>query len=411
MEMVSDCYRTELPALLDGGSIPPATLDTAVRRILRVKILKGLFDHPYTAPVKLDDAAAVALAREAVGRSCVLLKNAGNTLPLRAGGTIALIGPLADDQPELLGCWSGLGDAKDVVTLRKGLSAALPLTTFRIAKGCALTGNDDRGLYEAVATALKSDLVILALGEPALHSGENNFRSDLGLPGRQQQLFDRVVATGKPVITVLFTGRPLAIPTVIEKSSAVLLAWHPGVQAGPGVADVLTGRVAPSGRLTTSWPRSVGQVPVYYNHLPTGRPLDDYKEGSRDSLLPFGFGLTYTRFNYGPTRLSGATLKDGPVTATVSLANAGARAGTEVVQLYLRAFACEAGARPLRELKGFQRVTLQAGESKEVSFSLTTHDLGCWTAAGTWTVEPGKYSLVIAPDSATGKMVEFALEP
>ncbi len=411
MEMVSDCYRTELPALLDGGGISPATLDTAVRRILRIKILKGLFDHPYTAPVKLDAEAAVALAREAVARSCVLLKNAGDTLPLRARGTIALIGPLADDQPELLGCWSALGRAQDVVTLRKGLSAALPSTTFRIAKGCALTGADDRGLYEAVAAALKSDLVILALGEPALHSGENNFRSDLGLPGRQQQLFDRIVATGKPVITVLFTGRPLAIPTVLEKSSAVLLAWHPGVQAGPGVADVLTGRVAPSGRLTTSWPRSVGQVPVYYNHLPTGRPLDDYKEGSRDSLLPFGSGLTYTRFNYGPTRLSGAALKDGAITATVSLANAGARAGTEVVQLYLRASACEAGARPLRELKGFQRVTLQPGESKEVSFSLAARDLGCWAADGSWTVEPGKYSLVIAPDSAAGKMVEFTLEP
>jgi beta-glucosidase len=411
MEMVSDCYRTDLPALLDAGSVSSATFDTAVRRILRIKILKGLLDHPYTAPAKLDAAAAISLAREAVARSCVLLKNAHNTLPLRTGGTIALIGPLADDQAELLGCWSALGRADDVVTLRKGLAAALPSTTFRLAKGCVLTDDDQSGLDKAVSTARKADLVILALGEPALYSGENNFRSDLGLPGRQQQLFDRIIATGKPVITVLFVGRPLAVPAVIEKSAAVLLAWHPGVQAGPGVADVLTGAVAPSGRLTTSWPRSLGQVPVYYNHLPTGRPLDDYKEGSRDSLLPFGYGLAYTQFNYGPTRLSGATLKDGAIVATVALANTGAKAGTEVVQLYLREFACAAGARALRELKGFQRVTLQPGESKEVSFSLTAHDLGCWTAAGSWEVEPGKFGLVIAPDSASGKMVDFTLEP
>ena len=411
MEMVSDCYRTDLPALLDAGSVSSATFDTAVRRILRIKILKGLLDHPYTAPAKLDAAAATALAREAVARSCVLLKNAHDTLPLRPGGAIALIGPLASNQAELLGCWSGLGRAGDVVTLRKGLAAALPATAFRTAKGCELTGDDESGMDVAVSLARKADLVILALGEPALYSGENNFRSDLGLPGRQQQLFDRIIATGKPVITVLFVGRPLAIPAVIEKSAAVLLAWHPGVQAGPGVADVLTGAVAPSGRLTTSWPRSVGQVPVYYNHLPTGRPLENYKEGSRDALLPFGYGLTYTKLNYGPTRLSSATVKDGPIVATVALANTGVRAGTEVVQLYLRAFACAAGARPIRELKGFQRVTLQPGESKDVSFSLTAHDLGCWTAAGSWEVEPGKFGLVIAPDSASGTIVEFTLEP
>jgi beta-glucosidase len=411
MEMVSDTYRTELPALLDSGAVSPATLDTAVRRILRVKILKGLLDHPYTAPAKLDTAAATALAREAAARCSVLLKNAHDTLPLRAGGTIALIGPLADDQAELLGCWSGLGQARDVVTLRKGLAASLPSTTFRTAKGCPLTGDDQSGLDKAVATARKADLVILALGEPALYSGENNFRSDLGLPGQQQALFDRIVATGKPVITVLFVGRPLAIPSVIEKSAAVLLAWHPGVQAGSGVADVLTGAVAPTGRLTTSWPRSLGQVPVHYNYLPTGRPLNNYKEGSRDSLLPFGFGLTYTQFRYGSTRLSGSTLKDGAIEAEVALTNTGAKAGTEVVQLYLRDFACSAGARPLRELKGFQRATLQPGESKEVTFRLTAHDLGCWTADGKWVVEPGRFGLVIAPDSATGTMTEFTLEP
>lgn len=411
MEMVSDCYRTELPAALESGSLSSATLDTAVRRILRVKVLKGLLDHPYTAPASLDAAAAISLAREAVARSCVLLKNQHETLPLQAAGTIALIGPLADDRVDLLGCWAGLGRAEDVVTLRKGLAAARPTTDLRVAKGCALTGDDESGLAEAVAVARTADLVVLALGEPALFSGENNFRSDLGLPGRQQQLFDQIVATGKPVVTVLFAGRPLAVPAVLERSAAVLLAWHPGVQGGPGVADILTGAVAPSGRLTTSWPRTVGQVPVYYDHLATSRPLDNYQEGPRGALLPFGFGLTYTKFTYGPTRLSDATLKDGAIMATTTIANTGDRAGTEMAQLYLRDFACSVGARPVRELKGFQRVTLQPGESKEISFRLADHDLGCWSADGTWVVEPGRFGLVIAPDSENGNLVEFTLAP
>ena len=409
--MVSDCYRTGLPALLDAGSISPAMLDTAVRRVLRVKVLKGLLDRPYAAPAKLDAAAARSLAREAVARSCVLLKNDNGTLPLRTGGTIALIGPLADDRAELLGCWSALGRAGDVVTLREGLAAALPSSRLLTAGGCVLTGDDGSGIDKAAAVARRADVVILALGEPALYSGENNFRSDLGLPGRQQQLFDRIAGSGRPVVTILFTGRPLAIPAVVGKSAAVLVAWHPGVQAGPGVADVLTGAAAPSGRLTASWPRSAGGVPVHYNHLATGRPLDDYKEGPRQALFPFGCGLTYTHFEYGPTRLSGGAIKDGAIAATATIANTGARAGTEVAQLYLRAFACTAGARPVRELKGFQRVTLQPGESRNVSFSLAAHDLGSWSADGAWVVEPGRFGLVIAPDSASGSLAEFTLEP
>jgi beta-glucosidase len=244
-----------------------------------------------------------------------------------------------------------------------------------------------------------------------LYSGENDFRSDLGLPGVQQQLFDRVVATGKPVVTVLFAGRPLAVPTMVDKSAAVLMAWHPGGQAGPGIADILAGTVAPSGRITTSFPRSVGQVPVHYNRLATGRPLNNYKDGTREALFPFGFGLTYTGFNYSATRLSNATIKDGTITATAMVTNVGARPGTEVVQLYLRDPACSVGVRPVRELKGFQRVTLQPGEAKEISFSLAAHDLGSWSADGRWVVEPGRFELVIAPDSAGGEMVGFTLEP
>jgi beta-glucosidase len=411
MEMVSTCYGTALPALLDSGQVPGSALDAAVRRILRVKITKGLFDQPYTKPATIDQAAATALAREAAARCCVLLKNHAGTLPLKNTGSVALIGPMAANRHDLLGCWAGLGRDKDVVTLAEGLAAALPGSNLRVVDGCKLEGDDVSGLDAAVLAARQVDVVILALGEPASFSGENNFRSELGLPGIQQQLFDRIIATGKPVVTVLFSGRPLALPIVLEKSAAVLMAWHPGMQGGPGVADVLTGAVAPSGRITASFPRRLGQVPVNYNHLATGRPLSNYKDGPRDPLLPFGFGLTYTQFDYGATRLSGDTVKNGVITATATVANAGKQAGTEVVQLYLRDLACSFGARPVRELKGFQRVNLQPGESREISFTLTAHDLGCWSADGNWVVEPGRFELVIAPDAASGAMVGFRLEP
>jgi len=198
---------------------------------------------------------------------------------------------------------------------------------------------------------------------------------------------------------------------VLEKSAAVLMAWHPGAQGGAGVADVLTGAIDPSGRLTTTFPRSAGQLPVYYNHLPTGRPFVDYRDGPRAPLLPFGYGLTYTRFEYGPTRLSADHLRDGTITATATVTNVGARAGTEVAQLYLRDVACSLGARPVRELKGFERVLLKPGESREVSFALTPAALGCWSADGKWVVEPGRFELVIAPDAASGQMTDFTLEP
>jgi beta-glucosidase len=411
MEMVSDCYRTSLPGLLDSGRVSALDFDQAVRRILRVKLAKGLFDRPYTGAVTVDAAAATALAREAAARCCVLLKNDGHTLPLRSGGTVALIGPLATDQHDLLGCWAGLGRDEDVVTLRDGLAAALPGAKVLVARGCDLTGTDTGGFAEALAAARQADVVVLAVGEPAAWSGEHNSRATLGLPGVQPELLDAVVATGKPVVTVLFAGRPLAVPAVLEKSAAVLMAWDPGVQGGPGIADVLTGRTDPSGRLTVTLPASVGQLPVYYDHLATGRPLTQYKDGPTAPSRPFGFGLTYTRFEYGPTRLSAGHLKDGTITVSAAVSNVGARAGTEVAQLYLHATACSFGARPVRELKGFQRVTLQPGETQEVKFVLQSADLGSWTPDGRWVTEPGRYEAVVAPDAASGQMVGFTVDP
>jgi beta-glucosidase len=408
MEMVSDCYRTQLSALLDQRRITPAQLDEAVRRVLRVKFAKGLFDHPYTAPQTIDLAAGAALARSAAARSCVLLKNEGGRLPLHlTGGRIALIGPLGEDAGDLLGCWPGMGRREDVVTLRQGLAAALPQVGITAAAGCGLTGDSGAGLDAAVALAAQADVIILAVGEPALYSGENDFRLGLGLPGRQADLCARIFALGKPVVTVLFAGRPLAVPELVEKSAAVLLAWHPGIQGGPAIADLLTGAASPSGRITATFPRTVGQVPLYYNHQPTGRPMADYRDGSRGPLLPFGFGLTYTRFRYGPTAVSRSGIGGAPVTATASIANAGTARGTEVVQLYIRELACSFGARPVRELRGWQRITLAPGERRDVVFTLGAPELGAWNPAGQWVAEAGDYTVVIAADAASGAPAGF----
>jgi beta-glucosidase len=410
MDMASDTYEHALSALMDQGKLSEQTLNTAVERILRIKFMKGLFNSPYTQKVKLDAAANQALAREAAARCCVLLKNAQATLPLKDGVTVALIGPMAEDQYNMLGCWAGVGNKKDIVTLKNGLAAAMPTAHFQVAEGCALTGSDLKGIEQAVALARQANVVILALGEPKRWSGEACNRCELGLPGVQQQLFDAVVAVGKPVVTVLFAGRPLAVPEVLEKSSAVLMAWHPGVQAGTGVADVLTGKVEPSGRLTVTFPRTVGQLPNYYNYLPLVHGTGKYVDGDREPLLPFGFGLTYTEFKYGPTRLSSATVSD-KVTATVTISNEGQRAGSEVAQLYLRDIACSMGVRPIRELKGYERVTLKPGEKKEVSFTLARKDLGSYSPDGKWVVEPGQFEVTIAPNAISGTMQNFTLLP
>ena len=357
MEMVGDCYHKNLASLMDSGQVSEATVDEAVRRVLRLKFKLGLFERPYTDNSAVVDEAAkesrIALAQEAAAKCAVLLKNTGE-LPIQTRtGTLALIGPLADAPGEMLGAWHGLGRSEDVVTLKSGLATALPGMNITFALGCGLTNQNSQEIEinEAVSLADAADLVVLALGEPARWSGERGSRMELGLSGWQQELFDRVAATGKPIVTVLFAGRPLSIPTVMSKSSAVLLAWQPGIQAGAGIADVLLGTIDPSGRLTTSLPYSVGQVPVYYNHLPTKNNIEEmYKDGTRWPLLPFGYGLTYTTFSYSPTRLSADTISLGDsITMTATITNTGKRVGTETVQLYLRDVACSLGARPVRE--------------------------------------------------------------
>jgi beta-glucosidase len=439
MEMVSTTYPDTLAQQIKTGTISEKVLDEAVRRVLTVKYEKGLFDYPYTDETRWQTAFlqpdAVALAREAAAKSCVLLKNENGALPI-SGRTrkIALIGPFAEDAGELVGPWTSRARSSDIVSLADGIRAKLFAGgQLTVVRGCAIieSGKTRRQLdtyiqikeqptganeiADAVAVARAADVVVMALGEPRDWSGEDGSRSTLGLTGRQQELFDAAAATGKPVIVVLFNGRPLAVPEIQKKASAILEAWFPGVQGGNGVADVLFGDVDPAGRLTATFPDSVGQVPVYYNHFNTGRPgVGDYKgnyaDGPTAPLYPFGYGLTYSKFDYGKIRLDAPVVEQGGrLVAHLLLANTGSRAGTEVVQLYIRALAAAAGPRPVRELKGFQKILLQPGESRDVAFTLSANDLGYYDTRGNWLVEPGKYQLWLAKDSASGQPVEFEL--
>jgi beta-glucosidase len=439
MEMVSSNYVLTAKRQVEQGTLPKPVVDEAVRRVLTVKFAKGLFDRPYVDEARCQTAFlrpdAVALAREAAAKSCVLLKNENHTLPLsKQIKKIALLGPFADDAEEPAGCWSSRAHSNDVVTLAAGIRAKLPADArLTVARGCAIieggknrrhlgdaskiverpTGANE--LAEAVAAANGADMVVMALGEPRDWSGEDGSRSDLGFSGRQQELFEAVAAAGKPVVVVVFNGRPLALPRVPEKAAAILEAWFPGVQGGNGVADVLFGDVDPAGRLTATFPRNVGQVPMHYNHFNTGRPgvgeyRGNYVDGPNDPLYPFGFGLAYTAFEYGGVELSAPVLKPGgTLTAQARLKNTGARAGTAVAQLYLRALAASAGPRPVRELKGFQKVRLNPGESREVTFTVSGRELGYYDTKGHWLVEPGKFQLWIAQDSASGEPVNFEL--
>jgi beta-glucosidase len=433
MEMVSTTYPDTLAQQVKAGKIPLSVVDEAVRRVLTVKFEKGLFDHPYADETRCQTAFlqpdAIALAREAAAKSCVLLKNENGALPIsKEIKKVALIGPFAGDAEELVGPWSSRAHASDIVSLADGIRAKLPAgIQLTAVRGCSIIEPDSgkprrhigdsarinerptgaNEIANAMAVAGAADVVVMALGEPRDWSGEDGSRSTLGLSGRQQELFDAIAVTGKPVIVVLFNGRPLALPEIQKKAAAILEAWFPGVQGGNGVADVLFGDVDLAGRLTTTFPNSVGQVPVYYNHFNTGRPgvgeyKGNYADGPTAPLYPFGFGLTYTRFDYGKIRLDSTMMKTGgTLTAHLLLANTGSRAGTETIQLYIRALAASAGPRPVRELKGFQKILLQPGESRDVAFSLSVNDLGYYDTRGNWLVEPGKYQLWLAKDSAS----------
>jgi beta-glucosidase len=422
MEMVSTNIRDYGAQLLAKGSISIARVNDAVRRILRVKFRAGLFEHPYVDVTKAASAQlrpdAVAAARADAARAMVLLKNDQSALPLDPAKKTAVIGPLAKDQHDMLGPWWGQGQDADAVTLYDGIKAQSPGATY--AQACpvvnaeppAATNNDvcgsTTGFAAAVATAKAADQVVLALGENREMSGEAAARSTLDLPGYQQQLINAIKATGKPFVVVLFNGRPLTLGAVAQSSPAILEAWFPGVQAGNSVADVLFGRVNPGGKLPVSFPQVLGQVPIYYNHEPTGRPCDvtqKYTSRYRDlptcaPLYEFGYGLSYTTFSVTNLRLDRTTVRaNGRVRASVDVTNTGKVRGDEVVQLYLHDPVASI-SQPVRRLRGFQRVTLAPGAHRTITFTLDRSDFGFYDNQGKFVVEPGEIDLYAGDSSS-----------
>lgn len=420
MEMVSRLYNKHSAELIREGKVSQATVDEAVRRILRIKFRLGLFEKPYADEAReraeIMSAEHVAAAREIAGRSMVLLRNERETLPFaKSLKSIAVIGPLADDQKNLIGSWTGDGKAEDAVTVLAGIKLKVsPQTKVAYAKGCELVCDNADGFAEAVRVAGESEAVIVVVGESAEMSGEAASRSSLDLPGRQLDLIKAIHATGKPYAVVLMNGRPLTINWIAETSPAVLETWFAGSQAGNAIADVLFGDVNPGGKLPVTFPRNVGQIPIYYNYKSTGRPPDvnnkytsKYLDVPVTPLYPFGFGLSYTQFQFTNLQLSALKLRpDGRLSVSVEVANTGKRAGDEVVQLYVRDVAASR-TRPVRELKGFERVTLNAGEKRRVNFTLTPEHLGFYNREMRFIVEPGEFKVFVGNSSVGGLEASF----
>ncbi len=428
MDMQGSVYLDHLKQLVEEGSVSLQTIDEATRRVLNLKYELGLFDDPYRY---LDEERekSVVHSPEMLGhaldiarKSIVLLKNdpmnGKNLLPLSLNlKKIALIGPLADNRVDLQGSWHAAGDASRVVTVLEGLAMAMPDADIRFEKGCETFGSDRSGFNRAIEAAKQSDIAILALGENYQQSGEAASRSDLGLPGLQQELLEAVVRTGKPVVVLLMAGRPLVIPWMADHVPAILNTWQLGTRAGEAIADVLTGKENPSGKLVMSFPRNVGQIPVYYNMKNTGRPFDannkytsKYLDVANEPLYPFGYGLSYTTFSYSPPSLSSLELTAADsLHISVQVTNSGALAGTEVVQLYIRDLVGSV-TRPVKELKGFKRIHLEAGESKTLSFTLTSNDLRFYDAQLNFTSEPGEFMVMVGGNSTDVQTTNFVLK-
>jgi beta-glucosidase len=422
VDMVSDFYLAQLPALVRSGRLPQSLLDAAVRRVLEAKQRLGLFADPYRyadpAREKANELAPAtrALAREAARESIVLLKNERNLLPLRKDmKTLAVIGQLASDAQSTLGAWAGAGLAKDTVTVLDGMRQAVsPNTQLLYARGASPHGDDRSGFDEAVQAAERAEAIIWVAGESEDMSGEAHSRVWLGLPGAQEALFDRLRATGKPLVVLLMNGRPLAISHVAEHADAIVETWQLGHEMGHAVADVLFGDVNPSGKLPITFPRAVGQVPIYYNHKSTGRPprsdepySSKYLDAPWTPLYAFGHGLSYTRFEYQKPRLSATKL--GPsdtLRVQCTVRNAGQRVGDEIVQLYLRDDVASV-TRPVRSLRGFARVSLPAGATREVTFTLDQDDFALLNDAFERVIEAGTFSVFVGGSSETQNQASF----
>lgn len=424
MDMQGAVYYNYLKQSLEEGKVSMAEIDQAVRRILRTKFVLGLFDDPYryfdTEREKrvLLSAENQAAALDMSRKSIVLLRNENQTLPLSKGiRSLAVVGPLADNQSELIGAWSAAGNGNDCVSLLKGIQDKVGETTqIRHAKGCDFEGTDRSGFEAAIGLARQSDAVIVAVGEKISLIGEATSRSDINLPGVQEELVRALVATGKPVIVVLMNGRPLTIPWIADNAPAILETWFLGTQAGNAIADVLFGDYNPSGKLPMTFPRNLGQVPIFYNNKNTGRPFapndkwkTQYIDVPNTPQYPFGWGLSYTTFEYSEIQADPLTFtKDQPVTLKVTVSNTGDRDGEEVVQLYVRDLVGSV-TRPVRELKGFQKIAIPAGQQKEVVFTLSAKDLAFHTRDMTYRAEPGYFDVFIGGNSDATQSIRIQL--
>lgn len=411
MEMMTSNYANHLKELVEAGKVDISLIDECVLRVLKLKDKLGLFENPYRAASEEREKEVLlcdehrAAAREIAAKSCVLLKNE-QALPLRSGQKLALIGPFAESG-DILGPWSIWGKQEEAVQLHAGLSARTDL--IATAKGCDIDSGSEEQLQEAVNVAADADIIILALGESSEMSGEAGSRGDIRLPQAQLKLIQKLKPLGKPMVVVLFNGRPLDLHGVIEEVDALLEAWFPGTEGGNAIADVLFGDVNPSGRLTMSFPYSVGQVPIYYNNYNTGRPLtpqnaneryvSKYLDMPNAPLLPFGYGLSYTSFTYGEVSLSTDELHaEDTLQVSVEVSNTGSVAGEEVVQLYVRDIAGEV-VRPLKELKGFRKLQLQPGETVKVTFSINEEQLCYYHTDLQLKSDAGEFHVFVGPNS------------
>ncbi len=429
MDMVGDTiegyvYEPNLSKLIDEKKLSIKVIDASVRRILRVKYRLGLFEHPYvdtsyfrnnSLASSYKDSVALRLAEESI----VLLKNKKNILPLKKNlKSIAVIGPLADDYYDPLGPWACMPVPKNVVTVLQGIKNLVPSSTkIKYIKGCEIIGGDKKEFDNAVKAAGESDVVILILGESAGMSGEAASRTNIDLPGFQEELAETIFKVGKPVVVVLMNGRPLTINWIAENIPSVLECWFLGDQTGNAIANVLFGNYNPSGKLSVSFPRSTGQIPVYYDHLNTGRPFQEnnkytskYLDSPNTPLFPFGFGLSYTTFKYDSIKISENKIKIGDTTSvSVEVMNTGKVAGEEIVQLYLRDLVASV-SRPVKELKGFKRIYLNPGEEKTVTFSITPAMLKFYNIDMKKVIEPGKFQIMIGGNSNAALSDYFYVE-
>jgi len=445
MDMVGEGFLTTIKKSLQEKKVTLQNIDQACRRILEAKYKLGLFDNPYryidiTKPAKeILTTQRRKEAREIAAQSFVLLKNYNQTLPLKKSGTIALIGPLANDQSNMLGTWAVSGDSKLSVTVMEGIkNIAGADVNLLYAKGANISDDSlfakkvnvfgtrididkrtsDEMLNEALTIANKSDVVVAVVGEASEMSGEAASRTDISIPESQKKLIKALAKTGKPFVLVLMSGRPLAIPEENELAASIVQVWHAGTEAGNAIADVLFGSYNPSGKLSVSFPVNVGQVPIYYSQKNTGRPSADdspkfqsnYLDAPNAPLFPFGYGLSYTSFSYGDISLNKTSMKmNEKITASITVTNTGKYDGEEVVQLYIRDLAGSI-TRPLKELKGFQKIKLNAGEFKKVNFEIGVNDLKFYNSDLKFAAEPGDFKLFIGGNSRDVKEINFKLQ-